>query len=72
MNYLELWDIIQGPYAYPRYLESGMQPEQINIIMSTFNIVSSIWGLFVGYALDFFGHKRLIIIQQYFYLFMHF
>lgn len=53
----------QGPYVYQRYLDSGITQEQISIVMSTFNIVSSIWGFAVGYFTEILGHKKLIIIS---------
>lgn len=53
----------QGPYVYQRYLDSGITQEQISIVMSTFNIVSSIWGFAVGYFTEVLGHKKLIIIS---------
>jgi MFS family permease len=56
----------QGPYVYQRYLDSGLNSAQIGTIMSTFNIVSSLWGLFIGYAIDLLGHKRLIILSAMF------
>jgi MFS family permease len=53
----------QGPYVYQRYLDSGLESPQISMVMSTFNIVSSLWGLVVGYAIQYLGHKRLIIVS---------
>ena len=54
---------LQGPYVYQRYLDSGIEPAKISIIMSTFNIVSSLYGFAVGYFTELLGHKRLIIIS---------
>jgi MFS family permease len=53
----------QGPYVYQRYLDSGIEPAKISLIMSTFNIVSSFWGFLVGHAADRLGHKKLIIVS---------
>lgn len=53
----------QGPYVYQRYLDSGISQSEISIIMSTFNIVSSLWGFAVGYFTEILGHKKLIIIS---------
>ena len=53
----------QGPYIYKRYLDAGMTQNEISIIMSVFNIVSSFWGFFVGYFQEILGHKQLIIIS---------
>lgn len=56
----------QGPYVYQRYIDSGLEPQQISVVMSTFNIVSAIWGFCVGYATELLGHKQLIIISAMF------
>ncbi|OHS95093.1 major facilitator superfamily transporter [Tritrichomonas foetus] len=53
----------QGPYVYKRYLDTGISQDEISVIMSTFNIVSSFWGLVIGYVQEMFGHKRLIILS---------
>jgi MFS family permease len=53
----------QGPYVYQRYLDSGIEQPQIAIIMSTFNIVSSLWGFAVGHAAKRLGHKKLIVLS---------
>ena len=55
--------IFQGPYVHQRYHETGMTPDQINNIMSCFNIVSAFWGFFVGSFCELLGHKRLIILS---------
>ena len=55
--------IFQGPYVHQRYHETGMTSDQINNIMSYFNIVSAIWGFLVGYVCELLGHKLLIIIS---------
>jgi MFS family permease len=53
----------QGPYVYQRYLDSGLEQPQIAIIMSTFNIVSSLWGFVVGHATKRLGHKKLVVLS---------
>ena len=55
--------IFQGPYVHQRYHETGMTSDQINNIMSCFNIVSAIWGFLVGYVCELLGHKMLIILS---------
>ena len=55
--------IFQGPYVHQRYHETGMTSDQINNIMSCFNIVSAFWGFFVGYFCELLGHKLLIIVS---------
>ena len=55
--------IFQGPYVHQRYHETGMTPDQINNIMSFFNIVSAFWGFFVGAFCELLGHKMLIILS---------
>ena len=55
--------IFQGPYVHQRYHETGMTSEQINNIMSCFNIVSAFWGFFIGYFCELLGHKQLIILS---------
>jgi len=58
--------IFQGPYVHQRYHENGMTSDQINDIMSIFNIVSAFWGFFVGYACEILGHKTLIVLSAIF------
>lgn len=58
--------MFQGPYVYQRYIDCGMETKQISIIMSTFNIVSSFWGLLVGYFTTMIGHKKMIIFSAFF------
>jgi MFS family permease len=55
--------ILQGPYIYQRYLDSGIDPANINIIMSIYNIAVSFWGFLVGHAIDRLGHKKLMILS---------
>ena len=55
--------IFQGPYVHQRYNDANMTPEQINNIMSSFNIISAFWGFFIGYFVELIGHKSLIIIS---------
>lgn len=55
--------IFQGPYVHHRYHEAGISNPQIDNIMSTFNVVSAIWGFFIGYICELFGHKNLIILS---------
>ena len=54
---------MQGPYVYQRYLDNGLDSGSIGIIMSTFNIVSALWGFAVGYFTELLGHKKLILIS---------
>lgn len=53
----------QGPYVYQRYLDSGLEAGQISIIMSTFNVVSALYGFVVGHATEMLGHKTMIIVS---------
>jgi MFS family permease len=55
----------QGPYVYQHYLDSHIDPSTITVIMSSFNVVSSIWGFAVGYVSDHLGHKKVIILSAF-------
>lgn len=55
--------IFQGPYVHHRYHEVGMSFNQIDNIMSLYNIISAIWGFFIGYVCELIGHKKLIILS---------
>lgn len=55
--------IFQGPYVHHRYHEVGMSFNQIDNIMSLYNIISAIWGFFIGHVCELIGHKKLIILS---------
>lgn len=55
--------MFQGPYVYQRYIDCGLAQKQISIVMSTYNIVSSCWGMFVGYLTNVCGHRLMIVVS---------